>query len=57
MLLARLWLRLMAGCHPNRDTAAAIERAGFTFERIERFDPFPRWVPTRPMLEAVARPM
>jgi ubiquinone/menaquinone biosynthesis C-methylase UbiE len=51
-----LWSRLMAGCHPNRDTAATIERAGFTFERIERFDPFPRWVPTRPMLEAVASP-
>jgi ubiquinone/menaquinone biosynthesis C-methylase UbiE len=52
-----LWSRLMAGCHPNRDTAATIERAGFTLERIERFDPFPAWVPTRPMLQAVAAPI
>jgi ubiquinone/menaquinone biosynthesis C-methylase UbiE len=51
-----LWSRLMAGCHPNRDTAAAIEAAGFAFERIERFDPFPALVPARPMIEAVAHP-
>ena len=51
-----LWSRLMAGCHPNRDTAGAIERAGFRFQRVERFDPFPRWVPTRPMLAAHAVP-
>jgi ubiquinone/menaquinone biosynthesis C-methylase UbiE len=55
-LVTPLWSRLMAGCHPNRDTPAAIERAGFAFERFERFDPFPAWVPTRPMVEAVARP-
>jgi ubiquinone/menaquinone biosynthesis C-methylase UbiE len=51
-----LWSRLMAGCHPNRDIPAAIERAGFAFERVERFDPLPRWVPARPLLAAVARP-
>ena len=50
-----LWSRLMAGCHPNRDTAAAIERAGFSLERSELFDPLPRWVPARPLLAAVAR--
>jgi hypothetical protein len=54
--ITALWSRLIAGCHPNRDTPAAIERAGFTFERIQRFDPFPAWVPARPMVEAVARP-
>lgn len=54
--LMPLWSRLMAGCHPNRDTQRAIERAGFTFEHSERFDPFPRWVPTRPMLAAIATP-
>jgi hypothetical protein len=32
------------------------KHAGFSFERVERFDPFPRWVPARPMLEAVASP-
>ena len=41
---------------PGPDTAAAIERAGFTIERAEYFDPYPRLVPSRPMLEAVARP-
>jgi hypothetical protein len=25
------------GCHPNRDTAAAIEAAGFRIEEIDRF--------------------
>jgi ubiquinone/menaquinone biosynthesis C-methylase UbiE len=49
-----LWSRLMGGCHPNRDLQSAIERAGFTFERREDFDPMPRWVPARPMLLATA---
>ena len=53
--LTPLWSLLNAGCHPGRDTSAAIERAGFTFERAEYFDPYPRLVPARPMLEAVAR--
>jgi hypothetical protein len=25
------------GCHPNRDTRAAIEAAGFAFESVEEF--------------------
>ena len=54
--LTPLWSRLNAGCHLGRDTAAAIERAGFTFERAEYFDPYPRPVPARPLLKAVARP-
>ena len=29
-----LWRRLGGGCHPNRDTRAAIERAGFEFLHI-----------------------
>ena len=33
----RLWPALCGGCHPARDTAAAIEAAGFTIERCERF--------------------
>ena len=55
--LTPLWSRLMAGCHPNRDTAAAVERAGFSIGRVEIFDPLPRWVPARPMLAAVASPV
>lgn len=31
-----LWSRAGGGCHPNRNTAAAIEAAGFAIERIER---------------------
>ena len=50
-----IWSRVNAGCHPGRDTAAAVERAGFAIERAEYFDEFPRLVPTRPLLEAVAR--
>ena len=29
--------RFSGGCHPNRDTPAAIEAAGFKMERCERF--------------------
>jgi ubiquinone/menaquinone biosynthesis C-methylase UbiE len=50
-----LWSRVNAGCQLGRETAAAVERAGFRFERVEYFDPFPRWVLARPLLEAVAR--
>lgn len=31
-----LWPRLAGGCHPARDTAAAIERCGFRIEAIEK---------------------
>ena len=54
--LTPLWSRLVPGCHLGRDTAAAIERAGFTIQEAELFDPFPRWVPARPMLQAIATP-
>jgi ubiquinone/menaquinone biosynthesis C-methylase UbiE len=32
-----LWSRIGGGCHPNRDTAAAIGLAGFDIETIDRF--------------------
>jgi ubiquinone/menaquinone biosynthesis C-methylase UbiE len=32
-----LWCRLAAGCHPNRDTLAAISAAGFTVLEVDRF--------------------
>jgi len=35
---SRLWPTIGGGCHPARDTLAAIEAAGFTVERCERFD-------------------
>lgn len=54
--LTPIWRRVGAGCHPNRDTVTAIERAGFHLAQHERFDP-PR-VPAiiRPFVEIVARP-
>ncbi|MFC5828981.1 class I SAM-dependent methyltransferase [Nonomuraea insulae] len=36
-LIAPAWRRLAAGCHLNRDTLAAIERAGFEVSEVERF--------------------
>ena len=32
-----LWPAIGGGCHPARDTGTAIEAAGFTIERCERF--------------------
>ena len=32
-----VWPAVGGGCHTARDTAAAIEAAGFTLERVERF--------------------
>jgi len=51
-----LWSLLNGGCHPGQGARAAYERAGFIFERAEYSDPYPRLVPARPILEAVARP-
>jgi ubiquinone/menaquinone biosynthesis C-methylase UbiE len=34
---ATLWPRIAGGCHTGRDTAKAIEDAGFTLRRIDRF--------------------
>lgn len=51
-----IWGFFAAGCHPNRDTEAAIKRAGFTFERIEHAQPMPAWVPSSPLVQGVAVP-
>jgi ubiquinone/menaquinone biosynthesis C-methylase UbiE len=32
-----VWPHLFAGCHLSRDTAATLERAGFTITRLEEF--------------------
>lgn len=34
--LQPLWTRLSGGCHPNRDTEAAVEDAGFVVDPTER---------------------
>ena len=51
-----LWPLLGGGCHPTRDTLAAIEAAGFTVERCERFSFRPATiVPPLPHVLGVAR--
>jgi ubiquinone/menaquinone biosynthesis C-methylase UbiE len=37
--LEPLWRRIAGGCHPNRDTLTAIQRAGFDLDRLDRFQP------------------
>ncbi|WP_219413499.1 class I SAM-dependent methyltransferase [Pseudonocardia nigra] len=37
LLDATIWPRLAGGCHTGRDTVAAIEQAGFTLDRLDRF--------------------
>lgn len=34
---SRVWPTIAGGCHPARDTTAAIEAAGFEIEEIDRF--------------------
>ncbi|MFF5992632.1 class I SAM-dependent methyltransferase [Prauserella flavalba] len=37
LLDATFWPRMAGGCHAGRDTAAAIEDAGFEIERLDRY--------------------
>jgi SAM-dependent methyltransferase len=47
-----VWRRLVAGCHPNRATVAALRQAGF---RVEEFHPCAVGpYPTRPHVRGVA---
>jgi SAM-dependent methyltransferase len=36
-LLDHVWPHIAGGCHPNRETQAAIEAAGFEIEEVDRF--------------------
>jgi ubiquinone/menaquinone biosynthesis C-methylase UbiE len=38
-----MWKTILAGCHPNRDTVSAIQRAGFAIGELQRyaFGPLP----------------
>nr|WP_185005425.1 class I SAM-dependent methyltransferase [Crossiella cryophila] len=51
-----LWRRLAAGCRPNRDTEAAVRRAGFVVEHRDAFAELPKFTPIRTMVELIARP-
>ena len=50
-----VWSFFGAGCHPNRDTPAAFERAGFVLDEVERFDFSPNLIVDRPHAKGVAR--
>lgn len=52
----RPWSVFNQGCHPNRDSVAAIERAGFALKGVERFDQVGRGMPkiVRPHVVGVA---
>jgi ubiquinone/menaquinone biosynthesis C-methylase UbiE len=52
----RLWPLVAGGCHPTRDTLAAIETAGFRVERSRRFPYSPsRLIPSIPHILGAAR--
>ncbi|MBX3222696.1 MAG: methyltransferase domain-containing protein [Labilithrix sp.] len=50
-----LWSRLAGNCHLTRDTASAIERAGFTFETLTRESMRKSLPIVRPTIRGVAR--
>ena len=54
---ATVWPRLFGNCHTHRDTAAAVQAAGFTLEASERHRvaPCPVSAPVAPHLLARAR--
>ena len=54
--LTPVWRFIGRGCHPNRDTAAAMREAGYAIERIDH-DKTPKAPPiVRPLIAGVARP-
>lgn len=56
-LITPLWRWLGAGCHPNRDTARAIQEAGFLIQQLELLKPVPPLPPmlfARPHIKGVA---
>jgi SAM-dependent methyltransferase len=50
------WKAFNQGCHPNRDSVAAIERAGFRVTEVERFDQAGKGIPkiVRPHVVGIA---
>jgi ubiquinone/menaquinone biosynthesis C-methylase UbiE len=55
-LQATIWPLIAGGCHPARDTAAAIIRAGFTIEWCDRLGPAPKQPPFPFLLGSAVRP-
>jgi ubiquinone/menaquinone biosynthesis C-methylase UbiE len=55
-LAGPLWPRLADGCHPDRDSVAAITAAGFALERADTFaSRYRRLIPPVPRVLGVAR--
>ncbi|MBA9005344.1 class I SAM-dependent methyltransferase [Thermomonospora cellulosilytica] len=56
LLDATVWPLLGGGCHTARDTAAAIEQAGFTLARLRRLEPADTGIPfpTAPQILGIA---
>jgi ubiquinone/menaquinone biosynthesis C-methylase UbiE len=54
---SRIWPMLLGGCHPARDTEAAIEAAGFGIERCRRVTVRPNFLaaPVSPRILGMAR--
>jgi hypothetical protein len=50
------WSRIADGCHVVRDTARAIEEAGFAFETLTRESARKALPIVRPTIRGVARP-
>jgi hypothetical protein len=53
-LVQPLWSFAAQGCHPNRDTLAAMAVAGFTPVVEEEFDVGPGWNPVNPLVRGWA---
>jgi ubiquinone/menaquinone biosynthesis C-methylase UbiE len=51
-----VWSFFGAGCHPNRDTPAAMERAGFALDEIVRFPFSPNLIVDKPHVRGIGRP-
>ncbi|NKX53054.1 class I SAM-dependent methyltransferase [Arthrobacter sp. E918] len=49
-----LWSFAAQGCHPNRDTVAALRAAGFSVEVDEEFTLGPGWNPANPLVRGSA---
>lgn len=56
-VITPLWSLFGGGCHLNRDTAAAVESAGFAIDELDRFSYAPlRFAPRRPHILGRAHP-
>lgn len=56
-VLQPVWTWLGAGCHPNRDTEAAIVEAGFVIQQVDHLSgspPIPPMCLTRPCIQGAA---